>query len=377
MSDGQTLTRNSDSLMTTRLLTDRENVGRTDIDCEETPSGVGEGEVLLKIDRFALTTNNITYAAFGDAMRYWDFFPTGRPGWGHMPVWGFADVVASSVAGVEAAERFYGFYPIASHIRMRPERVSDRGFYDGAEHRRELTSVYNQYTRCSADPAYAPERENLQVLYRPLFITSFMLADFLAGNGFFGARQLVFSSASSKTAFGTAYCLMEDERIWLTALTSPRNADFVRGLGCYDATALYDAVEDLDAGAPTAYVDFSGDDALRARVHHYFGAALVYDCFVGSTANTTFLKESRLPGPAPTFYFAPAQIKKRNAEWGPAEVGRRVNEAKLRFFDHIAHADPPWLRVVEGAGFGAARDVIRRLAAAGVDPAAGHIIRLR
>ncbi len=34
-----------------------------------------EGELRVRIDKFALTSNNITYAAFGDAMNYWNFFP--------------------------------------------------------------------------------------------------------------------------------------------------------------------------------------------------------------------------------------------------------------------------------------------------------------
>ncbi len=35
-----------------------------------------DGEVRLAVQRFAFTANNITYAAFGDAMNYWKFFPT-------------------------------------------------------------------------------------------------------------------------------------------------------------------------------------------------------------------------------------------------------------------------------------------------------------
>jgi hypothetical protein len=310
-------------------------------------------------------------------MNYWDFFPTGRPGWGHMPVWGFADVVASAVDGVGAGERFYGYFPIASHVRLCPERVGDRGFYDGAEHRRALPSAYNQYTRCSTDPAYAPGREGLQALFRPLFITSYMLADFLADNGCFGAERLVLSSASSKTAYGAAYCLMNDPQVALTALTSPRNEAFVRGLGCYAETALYDDVERLDTDRPTAYVDFSGDEALRARVHSHFGPALVYDCFVGSAANTGFLRDTGLPGPPPKFYFAPNQIRKRNADWGPATLSERLNAAQLRFFEHILGADPPWVGIVEGRGVDFARETIAALADGGGDPASGFVVTLR
>jgi Protein of unknown function (DUF2855) len=117
-----------------------------------------------------------------------------------MPVWGFADVVASAVEGIEVGERLYGFLPIATHVYLRPERLTQRGFYDGTE----LPSMYNQYTRCAADPVYLPELENIQALLRPLFIMSFTLADFLQDNAFFGARRVMVSSASSKTAFGTA-----------------------------------------------------------------------------------------------------------------------------------------------------------------------------
>ena len=36
-----------------------------------------EGQVLVSVDRFAFTANNVTYAAFGDATSYWDFLPHG------------------------------------------------------------------------------------------------------------------------------------------------------------------------------------------------------------------------------------------------------------------------------------------------------------
>ena len=47
------------------------------------------------MDKFALTANNVTYAAFGDAMHYWKFFPGPDDESGRVPVWGFADVADS------------------------------------------------------------------------------------------------------------------------------------------------------------------------------------------------------------------------------------------------------------------------------------------
>jgi hypothetical protein len=179
----------SDSLNLTRLLTNKRALGESRIDTLDMPLALAEGDVILKIDRVTVTTNNITYAAFGDAMQYWGFFPTGEPDWGHMPVWGFADVIRSNAEGVKAGERFYGYYPVASHIKMKAVRVKRRGFYDGSEHRLSPASAYNQYMRCSADPAYRHAMENYQMLVRPLFITSFMGADFLVYDCFAGSAQ--------------------------------------------------------------------------------------------------------------------------------------------------------------------------------------------
>ena len=111
-------------------------------------------------------------------------------------------------------------------------------------------SAYNQYTRVSHDAAYDPALENYQMLYRPLFITSYMLADFLQDNDFFGARRLVFSSASSKTAYGTAFCLQDVPGLTLTALTSAGNQAFVDSLGAYHESATYDELESLAADVP-------------------------------------------------------------------------------------------------------------------------------
>ncbi len=70
---------------------------------------LGMGCVRVDIDRFALTSNNITYAAMGDAMQYWRFFPSqdtadGLP-WGCIPVWGFGTICASNHPELPVGER--------------------------------------------------------------------------------------------------------------------------------------------------------------------------------------------------------------------------------------------------------------------------------
>ena len=97
-------------------------VGRTDLrrtrwlDAPSVPLDAGAAR--RHIDRFALTSNNVTYGAFGDAMDYWNFFPTGDATTGCIPVWGFATVTESRCPGVEVGERFYGYFPIADEVLL-------------------------------------------------------------------------------------------------------------------------------------------------------------------------------------------------------------------------------------------------------------------
>lgn len=360
----------------TRLITRKNALDQSRIEQQQRSLIPAAGEAILKIDRCALTTNNITYAAYGDSMNYWGFFPTGLSEWGHIPTWGFADVVASTIDGVEVGERFYGYFPLASHVWMRPERVSERGFYDAAEHRQALTSAYNQYTRCSWDQYYSPATENLQILLKPLFLTSSMLADFLQDNQFCGATRLVFSSASSKTAYGTAVCLEGLPGLERVALTSAGNKGFVEGLGCYERTVSYAELDLLEKDRPTLYVDFSGDLKLRDQVHQHFAGQLRYSCFAGSAQSTDEAQLSAIEGPQPVFFFAPIQIRKRNADWGPERVSQHIGEGLQRFYQQVTAPSNPLLEVVVSEGLEAAQDVISRLFHGQVPPVEGHVIRL-
>ena len=359
------------------FVVDRKNLRHTQWVTQES-AALAEGQVRLRIDAFALTSNNITYAAFGEAMNYWSFFPTGDAQTGCIPVWGFADVSESRAAGVAVGERFYGYFPIADEVVLQPARIGATGFADGAEHRRELHPVYNQYHRCSADPGYLAALEAEQALLRPLFMTAFLIDDFLADSGFFGARTLVLSSASSKTAYGTAHCLAQRRgtpgAVRVIGLTSPAHLAFTQGLGCYDEVVTYAAVPTLPADTPTVYVDFSGSVAVRAAVHTHFGDRLMYSCSVGGTHWDALGSGKGLPGPRPTLFFAPAQVKKRHADWGAAGLQQRMAQAWQGFIKPVTDPQHPWLQVVRGSGRSAVEATYAALLGGRVRPQEGHVL---
>ncbi|QSQ26621.1 DUF2855 family protein [Pyxidicoccus parkwayensis] len=189
---------------------EREDIAQARI-AADPESPLGEGEAELAVGLFAMTANNVTYAALGKPMGvlgpdagYWDFFAErGAPG--RLPVWGFARVTRSIVAGLEPGEEVYGYWPMASHARLRPERVGPVGFVDATPRRQPLPAFYNRYQRVTALDGFVERDRMLWPLFRPLQMTGWLLADQLAETGDYGANRVLVSAASSKTAIGLAH----------------------------------------------------------------------------------------------------------------------------------------------------------------------------
>ncbi|WP_084418644.1 DUF2855 family protein [Henriciella litoralis] len=292
----------------------------------------GSGEVRLKLDAFALTANNVTYAAFGgEPMKYWDFFPASNPSYGRVPVWGFATVETSNVDGIEPGRRVYGYFPISSHLVVQPTRLSKTGFSDGAAHRQALAPVYNTYIFTDTDPIYVADREAEQMLFRPLYMTGWMIVDSLM-NGKTPPKTVIISSASSKTALATAHGLHR-QGVTVIGLTSPANVDFVKGAGLYSDVKTYDEASSLSPEAPAAYVDFVGRPALTAAVHNACGDALKRSLVIGMTdweADRT--PSGTLAGPQPEFFFVPTYAAERAKALGPEKLGAMTREAMVSFY---------------------------------------------
>ena len=359
-----------------RLMTDKADVGRTVRGPQLGLGPLQEGEVDLALDLFSLTTNNITYAAFGDSIGYWTVFPTGEDGLGHMPVWGFADVVASRAEGIEPGARVFGYFPMADTLRVQAGKISRGGFADLSPWRTKVPDIYNRYVLCAGDDNYRAELEPSEAVFRPLFVTSYTTAEFLRDNEFFGAKQVVVSSASSKTAYGAAWS-MKDDGLALVGVTGKRNKAFVEGLGAYQSVIDYDQVETLKTGVPTVYLDLSGDPTLRARVHRHFGDSLVYDCLVGATQTDGFTIDRELPGPKPTFFFTATVLDTHRERGTLRAFYERFFRDQAAFFQQVVDPANPWIRIVEGEGLAAAARVTRDLADGRSDPAEGHVIRVR
>jgi hypothetical protein len=330
-----------------------------------------EEALLVKVTRFAFTANNITYAVLGDQLKYWQLFPAPRD-FGIIPVWGFGEVVASKHPNVTEGETLFGYFPMATHLVIEAADVTKRGLRDGAAHRQGVAPVYNAYARVSGDPAFTGKPGDYQALLRPLFMLSFLVDDFLTENEFYGARRVMLSSASSKTAFGLAHLLHRRDGIKVVGLTSASNVPFAESLGCYHEVVAYDAVTSIPTDSPVAYVDMAGNSDLREKLHRHFGEQMKYSGRVGLTHRSNSPDEPVLPGAKPTFFFAPDQIRKRAKEWGPSGIDTRFGAAWSGFAPKLEQ----WLTVTEGHGPAAVREAYLDTLNGRVSPDQGHILSL-
>ncbi len=349
-------------------------IDRTDVStCRVTdePTGpLAAGAVRVRVDRLAVTANTVTYALAGDLLGYWDFFPSGDPGWGRVPAMGWGDVVESAAAGVDEGMRVFGWFPLADEVVFNATPTAD-GFRDDGAHRGGHAAVYRAYRATDRDPWYqGAELEDRHALLRGLFLTGFLADEWFADTGaepYHGAEQVVVVSASSKTAIGFAQRARRRDGLRIVGLTSPANVDFVEGLGFYDQVVPYASIGDIDV-VPSVSIDMAGSGPVRAALHRHLETQLRHAMTVGlSHGEVDFSPVEH--GPQPEMLFAPSEVERRVAQWGAEEYGRRTTAA---LFDFVADSER-WLRVETSWGRDGVAGTWRAVQAGEVPPDVGRI----
>ncbi len=337
---------------------------------------IGDGEILLKIDRFAVTANNITYAVAGDRLGYWQFFPpTGgaTEDWGMMPVWGFADVVESNIDDVPVGDRLFGYFPPATYLKISPVNVTAARLIDGAEHRSALPAPYNSYSRVNAEPGYNRDMDNERMLLWPLFITSFCLWDALRDKNWYGAEQVVIVSASSKTSIGLAYALAADATApRAIAITSTRNLELVNSLDLHRQSVTYESLKDIDAGVPTTIVDMSGNGEVLGRLHTHLGDNMTHCVNVGLTHWDETHKGEGIIRERSEFFFAPSHIQQRVKDWGPQEFAEKTSA----FMQETTLKSRDWLKLKRLDGLHGLADIYEQICEGRIAADQGLIVEL-
>ncbi|MGI9597421.1 MAG: DUF2855 family protein [Acidimicrobiales bacterium] len=333
------------------------------------PTALAPGQVRLEVERFAFTSNNISYAVAGDMLDYWGFFPAEQP-WGRIPAIGIGLVAESANADITVGGRYFGFYPMAAELVIDAQRLGEHSFRDIGAHRAHHAVTYTDFRDISADPSLDADRTDQYLLLWGMFMTAFLVDDHLCDQAFAGASQTLVTSASSKTSISLASCLAARRDVRAVGLTSARNREFVDGLDLYDHVSTYDEVDQLDPAVRSGLVDMAGNAAVRASVHQHFADNLAFSTSVGATHWEALQGHADpLPGPTPEFFFAPGQRAKRVVEWGAVELDARIELAYGRLLDHSTR----WLQIEHRKGPDGVEATYRDLLEGRADPAAGFV----
>lgn len=310
---------------------------------------LAEGEVMVRVNKVALTANSVSYALAGKSglMRFLDIFPAPE-GRGHIPCWGFGDVVFSKAGAVEVGERLYGFFPIASHVILKADKITKSGFTDTRPHRSVIAPFYSEYSFARKEPGYAPEFEDNIMLFRPLFGTSFLLESYCEDNNFFDADRVIVSSASAKTSMGFGYLLRKNhaDKVKAIGLTSARNLEFVKGLDCFDEVLTYDEADKLAQGGRAIFFDVAGNKSVLSRVHDLVGDAIAYSGQVGQTHWDNADPISVSEGATPVFWSGPDQLMTLRKRLGPAGMMNAMQGSMVEFL----MAAYSWIKMLPAVG---------------------------
>ena len=291
-----------------------------------------ENEVILEIERYAFTSNNITYGVIGDTLGYWNFFPAEEP-FGIIPVWGFANVTSSKSKNISDGDKFYGYFPMSRYLKVTPKKVNDFGFVDDSNHRRKLPSVYNHYLKISNDVDKSLE---YHPLVKPLFLTSFLNYFFLKDEIFFESDQIILTSASSKTSLSLAFLLSKyksEDNKKIIAITSEKNIQFISEIKFYDTVLSYDNAEENIKRSKSVIVDFAGNSDYLKKLSDHLGEELKHVSLIGLADWSSKTNFKSIPNSK--FFFAPNHAEKRYREMGVKRTTLLADELLKEFIMKI------------------------------------------
>ncbi|EFI28166.1 hypothetical protein CC1G_14193 [Coprinopsis cinerea okayama7 len=380
---------------------------------------IADNHIVIRVDRFGFSANNVTYQALGEHphFRYFDFHPAPTPELekthGLIPVWGFGTVVVSKHPKIPVGERVYGYFAPSKYlvVPVSPSDVNKYAFYVPRPRLPEDRRPYNQIQRCGSDPMYAPglEAENLTMLYRPLFWTSYWCEDWLHSTGCYQPSaqfnlSILISSASSKTAFCLAYLIRkriksgELKNVKIIGLTSKRNVTFTQKLGLYDEVYEYNTFRQGKAfqgekERQWIYVDVAGNDKLNDQVREHFSSPsvgrIIKNVALGVTnlqpttsanddmkwAHNAFdptapaLAAPHIRWPNVEHFFMPEWLNVRKHQLSIQEIFQRQIQAWSELMRDCTH----WVELQPVYGANEVRDAYIRLAKEGLGPDKGLI----
>jgi hypothetical protein len=320
----------------------------------------GPGAVLLAVECFSLSANNYGYIQAADALRTWDAFPSATPGYGRVPVWGVARVIAADPCVATVGTRVSGFLPMATHVGVHVVSTPT-GLLASDEPRAGMLPVYRRLSVADADAD-----PGIDTVLLPVYPFAALLADDLRNAG---ARNVLVSSASSRSAAALSR-LLSGHGVEVTGLTSARHRHAVHSMGVYAQVVGYDELHRIRHRHSTVYVDVAGSAEVTGAVHRLLGSRLAASFAVGATHVRSPAAPQR-PGPAVTWFNTGEREVRFVGEHGPTALQTLYAHARRQLLDWAS----AWLRIRTLEGLAAAEPVWHDILAGRSEPLAAVVIR--
>lgn len=310
---------------------------------------------MLAVERFGLSSNNVTYALLGDVLGHWDPFPA-ADGWGRVPVWGVATAVAGDPALAPIGARFVGYLPMATHVVISAV-AAHPGLHEISAERAGMLPMYRELRRIDTDPTWNDDLIDAEVLMLPVSPAAGLLDDDLLRSG---TEHVVISSASSKTSLGVGRLLV-GRGVRVTGLSARARVRTAASVGAFDEVLSYDDVAALPVEENTTYLDVAGDPAIVRAVAERLGPALTHSIAVGGSRLAALgglpAPDLTLPGPTAVRFSVGKRKIELTGRLGRAAVDQIEENARRTLVPWAAEA----LRVHHVDGLRAAGDAWRSI----------------
>ena len=268
--------------------------------------------------------------------------------------------------------RYFGFYPMATDVVI-DAAPHGSAFRDVGPHRAEHAATYTDFRDVTTDVMFRPEQADEYLLLWGVFMTSFLVDDYLADNDFLGATQTLVTSASSKTSICLAQCLAERDGhrcIGLTSRAQPRLRRGPRPLRRGDH---------LRRGRPTRPIECV-DVGRHGRER--FGPRCDPHALRRRTEVVTHRRRHPLAGSGGNGGHAartdtrvllrPGTISEARRRVGADELDARI----ARSFHQLLDTTDEWLTVERRSGAEGVTSVYRSLLEGRAEPAIGYVVSM-
>lgn len=320
--------------------------------------------LVLEVLRFSLATNNLGYVMLGDVLRSWDAYPSPTPGWGRVPVWGAARVLAAPPGVADVGTVVTGYLPMATHTALRATAVPE-GVLAVDQPRAAMLPIYRRLTTAPPELAQWDERQiDVDTVLLAVFPFAALLSRELQQ-----ADRVVVSSASSRSAAALAR-LLSVAGTTVTGLTSARHRDAVESFGVYEDVLTYDDIGALPLRGDVVYADLAGAAEVSAALRSRLGPRLAATVVVGGTHLRSWSADA--PQDPTVSVFSTGDREQELA----AEIGQdAIEQLYLAARTELNGWAGQWLQVRTMSGLEAADATWRDIAAGRSDPLSAVVIR--